>query len=58
MARVLGRAYRCLAAERVEERMDPNPIAWKSVYVDSRKLLAVVKEVLADQRERRGWLCC
>jgi len=42
----------------MEEKMDPNPIAWKRVYIDSRKLLGVVKEVLAERMERQGWLCC
>jgi len=58
LARVIGRAYRYFAAERMEEKMDPNPIAWKRVYIDSRKLLGVVKEVLAERMERQGWLCC
>jgi hypothetical protein len=58
LARVLGRAYRYLAADRVEEKVDPNPIAWKKVYIDSRKLLSVIKEVLAERMERQGWLCC
>jgi len=58
LARVIGRAYRYFPAERVEERIDPSPIAWKKVYIDSRKLLGVVKEVLAERMERQGWLCC
>lgn len=56
MARVLGRAYRYLWSERVEEKLDPGPISWGKVYVDSRKLLACIKEVLAEQRERQGFL--
>jgi len=58
LARVLGRAYRYLAADRVEEKVGPNPIAWKKVYIDSHKLLGVIKEVLAERMERQGWLCC
>ncbi|EWM30639.1 Glycosyltransferase AER61, uncharacterized [Nannochloropsis gaditana] len=58
MARVVGRAYRYLAAEGVEEKIDLNPIAWKRVYVDSRKLLAVVQDVLVERTERKEWLCC
>ena len=56
MARVLGRAYRYRWSERVEENLDPSPISWGEVYVDSRKLLALIKEVLAERRERQGFL--
>jgi hypothetical protein len=56
---VIGRAYKYLLSEKTEEKMDPNPVAWARVYVDSNKLLFLIKEVLAERRERQGtFLCC
>lgn len=43
MARTVGRGYHYVWAERAEERYDDNPVNYRRVYVDSRKLLAAIK---------------
>lgn len=49
MARTIGRGYHYVWAERAEEKYvtpgekTPNPISYRRVYVDSRKLLAAIK---------------